>query len=171
VVQIRLERPDDIQAVRALHDRAFGRTAEGAVVDLLRGTCEGLMSVVAVVDGMVAGHVLFSPAWIETEDAGQVAGMGLAPLAVLPEYQGQGIGTELATGALALVRGTSCPFVIVLGNPRYYRRFGFELASGRGIRCKWALPDDVFMILILDEDTMRGASGPAHYRPEWDAAT
>jgi putative acetyltransferase len=171
VVLIRLERPGDIQAIRALNDRAFGRTAEGAAVDLLRDTCQGLVSVVAVVDGTVAGHVLFSPAWIETEDAGKVAGLGLAPLAVLPEYQGQGIGTELTSAALALVRRTPCPFVIVLGNPSYYRRFGFEPAQPRRITCKWDVPEDAFMILILDEETMRGVAGPANYRPEWDAAT
>lgn len=171
MAQIRLERTDDIPAVRLVHDRAFGRTEEGAVVDLLRDACEDLVSVVAAVDGTVAGHVMLSPTWIETGGAGAVEGLGLAPLAVLPEHQGRGIGTELMNSALALVRQTSCPFVVVLGSPRYYSRFGFEPASACGIRCKWEVPQDAFMILILDREAMRGVSGLAHYRPEWDAAT
>jgi putative acetyltransferase len=119
----------------------------------------------------VVGHVLFSPARIETGAGGEVLGMGLAPLAVLPEYQGQRIGTELAEAGLAAIRQTPCPFVIVLGHPDYYPRFGFEPASRRGIRCKWDVPDEAFMVLVIDEAAMRDVAGLAHYRPEWDAAT
>jgi putative acetyltransferase len=96
--------------------------------------------------------------------------MGLAPVAVLPERQNQGIGSALVTAGLAIIRGSSCPFVIVLGHPDYYPRFGFEPAAGHGIRCQWDVPDEAFMILVLEEEAMRGASGPARYRPEWDAA-
>jgi putative acetyltransferase len=97
--------------------------------------------------------------------------MGLAPLAVLPEWQRRGIGGELVGAGLASLRQTRCPFVVVLGHPGYYPRFGFQPASRHGIRCKWEVPDEAFMILILDEGQMRGASGLAHYRDEWDAAT
>jgi putative acetyltransferase len=72
---------------------------------------------------------------------------------------------------LAGLRQTPCPCVVLLGHPGYYPRFGFEPASRHGIRCKWDVPDAAFMILVLDEDRMRGASGLAHYRSEWDAAT
>jgi putative acetyltransferase len=96
--------------------------------------------------------------------------MGLAPLAVLPEWQRQGIGGALMAAGLAAIRQTSCPFVILLGHPTYYPRFGFEPASHYGTRCKWDVPDDVFMILVMNE-AMSGVAGMAHWRPEWDAAT
>jgi putative acetyltransferase len=171
MVEIRRERPEDIPGIRNVHARAFGRSEEGAVVDRLRDVCEGLVSLVALDGGQVVGHVLFSPARIETGRGREVHGMGLAPLAVLPEYQRQGIGSELTEAGLAAIRQTSCPFVIVLGSPDYYPRFGFEPASRRGIHCKWVVPDGAFMVLVLDEQAMRGVAGLAEYRGEFDDAT
>lgn len=89
----------------------------------------------------------------------------------MPEYQGLRIGTELATSGLALISDTPCPFVVVLGHPGYYARFGFGPAAARGIRCKWDVPEAAFMLLILDEAAMNGVSGLARYRPEFDAVT
>jgi putative acetyltransferase len=171
MAEIRRERREDIPGIRNVHDLAFGRSEEGTVVDRVREAFDGLVSLVAVVEGRVVGHVLFSPVRIETGEGRDVFGMGLAPLAVLPEYQRQGIGTELMDAGLAAMRQTSCPFVVVLGHPAYYPRFGFEPASRRGIRCKWDVPDEAFMVLVMDEEAMRGVAGLAHYRPEWDAAT
>jgi putative acetyltransferase len=170
VTEIRREQPGDIEAVRRVNDLAFEGPNEGAVIDRLRESCDEFLSLVALVDGRVVGHILFSPVELEAEDGRTVRGMGLAPLAVLPEYQRQGIGTELANAGLAIVRQTPCPFVIVLGHVEYYPRFGFERASARGIRCQWDVPDEAFMVIVLDEEAMRGASGVARYRSEWDAA-
>ena len=170
MAEIRPEQFEDILAIRYVNDRAFGQPNEGAVVEQLRGTCGGLLSLVAEVDGQVVGYILFSPAVLELEEGGELSGMGLAPVAVLPERQNQGIGSELVTAGLAIIRGSSCPFVIVLGHADYYPRFGFERASKHGIRCQWDVPDEAFMILVMDEEAMRGASGLARYRPEWDAA-
>jgi putative acetyltransferase len=171
VAEIRPEQPEDILAIRNVNDRAFGQPNEGAVIDELRGTCEGLLSLVAMVEGQVVGHILFSPARLEVEDGGELPGMGLAPVGVLPEWQLKGIGSELITAGLAAIRQTPCPFVIVLGHTDYYPRFGFDPASKHGIRCQWDVPDEAFMIMVMDPDAMRGASGLARYRPEWDAAT
>jgi putative acetyltransferase len=115
------------------------------------------------------GHVLFSPAVIEGEH-GKLAGSGLAPLAVLPEYQRQGIGSELVRAGIAHIRQSGCPYVIVLGHPEYYTRFGFEPASRFGISSEWEVPDEAFMILILDKRAMRDVSGVARYRSEWAEA-
>ena len=170
MVEIRRERPEDVPGIRNVNDRAFGRPEEGAVVDELRASCEGQLSLVAVVDGAVVGCALFGPVALEEDDGGTVSGMGLAPLAVLPEFQGQGIGTALTSAGLAIIRHAPCPFVVVLGHPGYYPRFGFEAASTHGVRCQWDVPDEAFMILVLDQEVMRGRSGQARYRAEWDAA-
>jgi putative acetyltransferase len=169
VVEIRHEQPGDIEAIRRVNDLAFGRPDEGALVDRLRLAGDGFESLVAVVASAVVGHVLFTSAWIDAPDGRSVEGLGLAPLAVLPEDQGRRIGTELATAGLDLIRRTPCPFVIVLGHPDYYARFGFEPAAARGIRCKWDVPEGTFMLVALDEAAMSGVSGLARYRTEFDA--
>ena len=171
VAEIRPERAGDIVAIRGVNDRAFGRPNEGEVIEHLRGDSDGLVSLVAVLEGEVVGHILFSSVRLEGEDGREWSGMGLAPLAVSPERQRRGIGSDLVRAGLVGLRRTPCPFVVVLGHPDYYSRFGFEAASRHGIRCKWDVPDEAFMILILDKAGLRGASGLARYRGEWDAAT
>jgi len=96
MIIIREERPEDVEAIRRVNNEAFGQPAEAEVVDRLRESCKDLLSIVAVEGGEVMGHILFSPASIGEEGATPpVAGMGLAPMAVLPERQGQGIGSLL----------------------------------------------------------------------------
>jgi putative acetyltransferase len=170
--EIRLERPEDVAAIHSVNDRAFGRPDEGALVDQLRANCDGLLSLVAVAGGRVVGHIMFSPTRLETDGGATLHGMGLAPLAVLPEHQKQGIGSELTRAGLAMLAATDCPFVIVLGHVDYYPRFGFERASARGIRCQWpGVPDAAFMVLIMDPPAMTGATGVARYRAEFDAVS
>ena len=170
MTEIRSERPEDIPAIRTVNEEAFGQAEEADIVDRLRGTCDGLLSLVGVIDERVVGHVLFSPVTLDGP-SGVVEGMGLAPMGVLPEYQRQGIGSKLVQAGLAALRESGCPFVIVLGHVEYYPRFGFEPASRHGIRCQWGgVPDEAFMILVLDETAMDGVSGVAKYRDEFDEA-
>ncbi len=96
-------------------------------------------------------------------------GMGLAPMAVLPEHQRDGIGARLVEEGVVRLERAGCPFVIVLGHPGYYPRFGFERASAHGIRCQWPVPDEAFMIRVFSPLAMAGAAGVARYRPEFDA--
>jgi len=169
-IAIRQEQPQDVDAVRTVNESAFGQPDEAGIVDKLRAACDDLLSLVAVCDGQVVGHVLLSPATVES-DGGVISGMGLAPMAVLPEYQRKGIGSKLIASALAVLRDRQCPFAIVLGHPEYYPRFGFEPASKYGIKSQWeGIPDEAFMILALDESTMQGISGVARYRDEFDEA-
>lgn len=92
-------------------------------------------------------------------------------MAVLPEGQRQGIGSRLVRSGLDRLRDQACPFVIVLGHPKYYPRFGFERASKYGINSQWAgVPDEAFMIIVFDEGALQGVSGVARYRAEFDAA-
>lgn len=164
-VVVREEEEGDVEAVCRLNQDAFGQPDEARLVDALRDNCDDLLSFVAVEGGDVVGHILFSPAVI-----GDVRGMGLAPMAVSPNRQRRGIGSELVRAGLAKLEARGCPFVIVLGHPEYYPRFGFERASTRGIRCEWNVPDEAFRILVLDETAMEGVTGLARYRPEFSEA-
>jgi putative acetyltransferase len=166
MTHIRDEALHDVEAIRRLNTLAFGQSQEADIVDRLRRNCDELLSLVAVKDDRVVGHILFSPVTIEKDDR-RIKGAGLAPMAVLPEYQRQGIGSELVKAGIERLRNMDCPFVIVLGHPEYYSRFGFELASRYGIESDWDFPDEAFMVLVLDEVRMRGVSDVATYRSEF----
>jgi len=166
---IRRERPGDEARIHAVNARAFEREAEAEIVDVLRSTCPEGTSLVAEEDGRVVGHILFTPTAIETEGE-PVTGTGLGPLAILPEYQRRGIGSALVVAGLEEMRKAGEPFVVLVGHPTYYPRFGFERGSKYGIRPQFAqVPDEAFMIFIFDEDGMRGVSGVAKIRPEFAA--
>jgi putative acetyltransferase len=169
MIQIREEQPQDIEAIREVCDQAFGQLQESDLVDSLRRNCKDLLSLVAVDQSRVVGHIFFSPVTVETGEK-PILGMGLAPMAVLPEFQRLGIGSELVRAGVDALRQKGCPFIIVLGHSDYYPRFGFERASQYGIRSEWDVPDDAFMVLVLDDVKMEGISGVAKYRPEFAEA-
>ena len=169
MIRIREEQPEDIEAIREVNIRAFGQSQEADLVDNLRQSCNDLLSLVALMENRVAGHIFFSPSRVEAEDRA-VQGMGLAPMGVLPEYQRRGIGSELIRSGMATLASRQCPFVIVLGHAAYYPRFGFEPASRYGIRREWDVPDDAFMIRVFNESEMNDISRIARYRPEFSEA-
>lgn len=162
MIQIRPEQTEDIAAIRDLNRRAFGQDHEGRIVDAIRANGGAQLSLVAVDEDRVVGHIMYSALQI-----GQVEGRALGPMAVDPEVQRQGIGTKLVDAGNARVRLDGGPFVVVVGHPEFYPRFGFRPARPLGITCEWEVPDDVFMILVLDETKMSGATGRAAYRPEF----
>ena len=167
VLSIRNEEPGDSAAIRAVNEGAFGQTDEAEIVDKLRAAGNSVLSLVAVRDGEIVGHVQFSPVTIEHEGS-TIEGVGLGPMAVLPDFQDQGIGSALVEAGLAAVGDRGCPFVVVLGHPHYYPRFGFSPASEQGIASQWEdIPDEAFMALILDEGEMNNVSGVATYGPEF----
>jgi len=163
---IRREQPQDVTEIRRVIARAFGRDQEASIVEKLRKDCNSILSLVAFTDGKVVGHILFSPVVIEGKH-GKLVGTGLAPLAVLPEYQKKGIGTQLIQMGISRIKEGGSPYIIVIGDPEYYTRFGFEAAGRSGISCEWKVPYDAFMILILDRKAMNGITGVARYRREW----
>ena len=166
---IRVEEAKDVSQVRTLNERAFDQPAEADVVDKLRDACADYLALVADDDGIV-GQIVFTPAVVEAPER-RIVGMGLAPLAVVPDRQRQGISSALTRRGLEILRERDCPFVIVLGHPDYYPRFGFERASAHGLTCQWeGIPDEAFMVLILDADAMKGVSGVAAYRDEFNEA-
>jgi putative acetyltransferase len=170
MVSIRKEEPKDTEAIRLVNELAFAQSTEAGIVDKLRKDCDDLLSLVAVQGDEIVGHILFSPSVIESIH-GPVVGVGLAPMAVLPQHQRRGIGTALVEDGISRLRESGCPFVIVLGHVEYYRRFGFESASRYHLRCQWeGVPDDAFMIMVFDEKALQGADGVARYRDEFDEA-
>jgi putative acetyltransferase len=162
-LEIREERVDDIAAVRDVNRRAFGQDQESNIVDALRANGAALVSLVATFNDRVVGHIMYSPATI----GGSVRGAALGPMAVLPDYQRQRVGGKLIEAGNRKLKNAGCPFVIVVGYADYYPRFGFRAASEHGIKCEWDVPDEAFMLLVLDEPKMGGVSGLAKYRHEF----
>jgi putative acetyltransferase len=164
-VTIRRENPGDEQGIREVNLNAFETTAEADVIDRLREACPEFMSFVALDEARIVGQLLFTPA--VTIEQG-IKGMGLAPLAVHSDYQNQGIGTALMRYGIAKIREAGYPFIIVLGHPDYYPRFGFVPASRYGLVCEYpGVPDEAFMILVFDQDALKNVSGIVKYRPEF----
>jgi len=167
VITIRPERREDAAQVRRVNELAFGQPVEADLVDRLRRVRTDSLSLVGEDDGVV-GYILFTPVVVESAER-RVLGMGLAPMAVLPNYQRQGIGSQLVRRGLDIVLERGCPFVVVVGHPEYYPRFGFEPASKRGLTSQWeGIPDAAFMVLVLDAHTMAGVSGVAKYSEEFN---
>src|ERR1700754_4219750 len=103
MISIRPEQADDQNAIYRVNERAFNTSDEALLVDQLRQNGKVILSLVAVHDGQVVGHILFSPIVIAT--AGRtIDGVGLAPMAVLPEFQNQGIGSQLVKAGLDACR-------------------------------------------------------------------
>ena len=114
----------------------------------------------------MVGHIFFSPVSIESA-ASSFTAIGLAPLAVLPEFQRQGIGSLLVQHGLKECLRLGFPVVVVLGHPRYYPRFGFSPAKSKGLDCEYPVPDEVFMVAELSPGALRGRTGLVKYRPEF----
>jgi len=167
MIEIRGETTGDYPAVRRVNELAFGQPNEADLVDGLRANARPYISLVAIIDEQVVGHIFFSPVSIESEKDTLTA-MGLAPMAVLPEYQNQGIGTQLVKEGLKECRGRGHDVVVVLGHPNFYPRFGFEPARLKMLRSEYDVPDEVFMVLELIEGALGGHRGLVKYHPEFN---
>ncbi|MDQ3753637.1 MAG: N-acetyltransferase [Acidobacteriota bacterium] len=165
MIIIRSETPEDYAAVYRVNTLAFGSESEAALVDKLRAVYPHI-SLVAVRDNQVVGHIFFSPVSVESEDTNFTA-LGLAPMAVLPEYQNQGIGSQLVRHGLKECESQGHDVVFVLGHPSYYPRFGFSPAKAKGIGCEYLVPDEVFMVAELKPEALGGRTGLVRYRPEF----
>jgi putative acetyltransferase len=163
---LRLEEPEDAAAIRAVHRLAFGSAAEADVVDALREAGATVLSMVAV-DGEVVGHVLYTWGIVDTEQGEQVPLLGLAPVAVRPDRQGEGIGTRLIEASLEWLREEGYAAVVLVGHPGYYPRFGFLPASRWGLEWEFDVPDGVFQALELSAGGLAGVRGIVRYRPEF----
>ena len=163
-IEVRPEVPGDIGAIRSVITRAFRSQNEPMLVDRLREAGAAALSLVAVVDGKIAGHILFSPMTMDPDLFG-VAIFGLAPLAVAPEYQKQGIGRKLVQRGLDIGIGWRWHAVFVLGASGYYRRFGFKKASQYALFTEYDVPEENFMVVFLRPNAIDSLHGVALYHP------
>lgn len=161
-LEIREQRADDGPAIRQILRLAFGRDDEGRLVERLQSGGWARLSLVAELNGRVVGHVLFSRLPIVTA-FGTLSALALAPLAVVPECQSQGIGTELVRRGLDLGRQQGHAIVIVLGHPRYYPRFGFSAQLAQRLESPYA--GESFMALELTPGALAGVRGRVEYPP------
>jgi putative acetyltransferase len=164
LIEVRLEQEADRDAVRRVNEAAFGQPDEADLVDRLRAQAHPYLGLVALVEGVVVGHIAFSPITLDPPRPG-LSAWGLAPMAVLPERQRQGVGTALVPEGLAACRRAGGEAVVVLGHPEYYPRFGFRPASSFGLRSEYDVPDEAFMARELVPGALDGASGLVRYHP------
>jgi len=160
---IREERPGDAEAIRRVNLAAFDTTTEADLVDALRRHAAPVVSLVAEDGPGIVGHIMFSP--VTLESGCSLTLMGLAPMAVVPARQRQGIGSRLVVEGLERCRRMHAAAVVVLGHAEYYPRFGFVPASRLSLRCEYDVPDDVFMVRELHEGALKGLSGTIRYHP------
>jgi putative acetyltransferase len=157
---IREEAARDRAQIRAVNESAFKRPDEADLVDRLRAEGVVLVSLVAEVDGEIAGHILFTRMTIEAK-SGSVEAVALAPMAVLPRNQRQGIGSELVRQGLGRLRAMEERIVIVVGHPDYYPRFGFSCDKASSLASPF--PREVLMALELVPGSLTGIEGPVRY--------
>lgn len=167
---VRPERTGDHAAIDAVNLAAFGQENEGRLVRELRSgeRFDPDLSLVAERAGAVVGHILFSPVVI-ANPAGEIAALALAPMAVVPALQGQGIGSEMVRHGLEACRRGGHRIVIVVGHPAYYPRFGFEPARARGLDAPFPVPDDAFLVLGLSPGALDGVGGVVRYPPAFES--
>jgi putative acetyltransferase len=162
---IRPEGPADDDAIRRVLEAAFPTPDEARLVALLRAGGHLQLSLVAEEDEAVVGHIAFSPVRVDDEAADE-GGIGLAPLAVHPDFQHRGIGSRLIREGLSACERAGYGFVVVLGEPALYRRFGFDRADRRGLGNEYEA-DEAFMVLELKDGAIPPRGGVVRFGPEF----
>lgn len=163
-IQIRPETAEDIETIRNINTAAFETEAEAGLVDALRDSSTPLISLVAEVDQKIVGHILFSPMTLSGKST-IVKIAGLAPMAVMPDYQKRAIGTALVKKGLKQCISIGYQAAVVLGHPEYYPQFGFMPCSRFGIKSEYDVPDEVFMVKELENGALSDCQGVVKYHP------
>lgn len=167
-VEIRPEVRGDAPRVYEVEAAAFGKTLQAEIVDALRATAEPQLSLVATLDEYVVGHIFFSPATLVSEPAIQAA--QLSPLAVDPAHQRKGIGSALVREGLKRCREMGWTVVFLLGDPRYYSRFGFRLAAPQGFTYGDPVADAALQVFEVSTEAVRETSGLVRFHEAFEVA-
>ncbi len=164
-MQIRESKKTDLHDLLDVERQAFGKEEGPVIVELVSGlfvdpTAKPLLSLIAVNNDRVIGHILFTKAHISLNKS--VPAVLLAPLAVAPEAQGKGVGGKLVEEGLIMLSESEIALVFVLGHPDYYPRHGFKPAGKLGFEAPYPIPDEVadaWMVQELRPDIIGSVSG------------
>ena len=168
MLEIRPESPKEYPEVYNVNLRAFNKHIEPNLVKAIRKSENYIaeLSLVAVFNNKVVGHIMFSTITIETGN-GNIPVLSLAPLAVLPDYQNRKIGSELIKKGLEECKRLGFKIVVLVGHPNYYPRFGFVPARSVGLEAPFEVPDEAFMVLELCPGALKNIKGTVKYPPEF----
>jgi putative acetyltransferase len=167
-IRIRPEEPADFDRIRAIYTDAFPQGREAAVVDQLRASGRGYAGFVAEVGGSVAGHVVLTQVDLATRRGGDARGLGMAPLAVAPEFRGKGVGGALVAKTIDEAKRRHEDFVVVLGDPAYYSRFGFKQGAPT-LRWRSESYDPYFMVYPIRDEILGELEAMVIYHPAIEA--
>lgn len=163
----RTEAPADILIVDQLLKSTYPSEAEAKLVMTLRENGNQTLGIVACTDeGEVVAHALFSPVTVEGVDSGW---QGLAPVSVKEQYRNQGIAKQLIEEGITILSELGYPVCVVLGDPAYYQRFGFEAALKHNLHCQWPNTEEAFMVKSYSPEFLEEKSGLVSYCAEFDA--
>ena len=160
-MQIRTEKVTDETATRSVNTSAFETPSEANLVDALRVQATPVVSLVAEENDIVVGHIMFSPVTLSGHP--ELKAIGLAPMAVIPEFQRTGIGSTLVRAGLEQCKQLGFVAVVVLGHPEFYPRFGFSPSSRFGINSEYDVPENAFMVLEIRPGALTGVNGTVKY--------
>ncbi|PHG36115.1 GNAT family N-acetyltransferase [Bacillus toyonensis] len=168
MVTIRQEQKNDYRKTEevvkeAFLNEEFSDKKEHELVKRIR-ECDAFISELSIVavDKEIVGHIMLSKITIE-QGGTTVDSLALAPVSIAPSHQKKGIGGKLITAALEKAKELGYGSVVVLGHPEYYPKFGFERASQWNIKAPFEVPDEVFMVMELRENTLQGVEGIVQY--------
>ena len=161
-MNIRPEESEDRKGIRHVNIKAFETDAEANIIDALRESGIPLISLVAEENGEIVGHILFSSVTLDGSKS-NISIAGLAPMAVLPDWQNKGVGSKLVEEGLKQCKQSGYAAVVVLGHPGYYPRFGFVPSVNYGIISEYDVPNEVFMIKEIQDGALDGCSGTVRY--------
>lgn len=168
---VRQEIKADFSEVYKVNKMAFGRDEEARLVDALRKNSKIFLpelSMVAIYDNEVVGHILFTRIYIKSDDGNLNESLALAPMAIKPEWQKQGIGGQLIRKGFEIAKSLGFKSVIVLGHERYYPKFGFKSARRWNIRAPFLVAPNLFMAIELVRNGLKNVSGTVIYPMEFE---